>query len=148
MEGGIVFQQSELMVVLGVLVGLTATLLVVIVVVATIYLLKIRREKVEGLVYQAPESVFFSPDGGLVGPESGDQAYQAPAGEAEGPISKAEREYDEAMRIVDRQVERATRQVLMGRGGQAGSASPLKFEDVVSEFAGPHQAAAPGVKDE
>lgn len=148
MEGGIVFQQSELMVVLGVLVGLTATLLVVIGVVATIYLLKIRREKVEGLVYQAPESVFSSPGGGLVGPESGDQAYQAPAGEAEGPISRAAREYDEAMRIVDRQVERATRQVLMGRGGQVGSTSPLKFEDVMSEFIGPHQAAAPGVKDE
>ena len=148
MEGGIVFQQSELMIVLGVLVGLTVTLLVVLGVVATIYLLKIRGENAKGLVYQAPESVFSSPGGGLVGPESGDQAYQAPAGEAEGPISKAEREYDEAMRIVDRQVERATRQVLLGRGAQIGQASRLRFEDVASEFAGPHQAPAPGVKDE
>ena len=148
MEGGIVFQQSELMIVLGILIGLTVTLLVVLGVVATIYLLKIRGENAKGLVYQAPESVFSSPGGGLVGPESGDQAYQAPAGEAEGPISKAEREYDEAMRIVDRQVERATRQVLLGRGGKVGPSKPLKFEDVVSEFAGPHQAPAPGVKDE
>ena len=148
MEEVVVFQQSELLLVFGVLVGFVATLLVVLGIVVTIYLLKIRKESAGGLVYQAPESIFFSPGGGLVGPESGDQAYQAPAGEAEGPISKAEREYDEAMRIVDRQVERATRQVLLGRGGKVGPSKPLKFEDVVSEFAGPHQAPAPGVKDE
>ena len=144
MEGGIVFQQSELMVVFGVLIGFTVTLLVALGVVATIYLLKIRRENAKGLVYQAPESIFFSPDGGFAGPESGDRAYQAPAG----PESARDKGYDEAMRIVDRQVELATRQVLLGRGAQIGQASRLRFEDVASEFSGPHQAAAPGVKDE
>ena len=74
-EGGIVFQQSELMVVFGVLIGLTVALLVVLGVVATIYLLKIRRENAKGLVYQAPENIFFSPGGGFAGPESGDQAH-------------------------------------------------------------------------
>ena len=38
-EGGIVFQQSELMIVLGILIGLTVALLVVLGVVATIRLL-------------------------------------------------------------------------------------------------------------
>ena len=144
MEGGIIFQQSELMVVFGVLIGFTVTLMVVLGVVATIYLLKIRRENAKGLVYQAPESIFFSPGGGFAGPESGDRAYQAPAG----PEPARDKGYDEAMRIVDRQVERATRQVLLGRGAQIGQASRLRFEDVASEFSGPHQAAAPGVKDE
>ena len=144
----VVLSQADLLFALNLAVGALLALALFLFVAASVFFWRAMKRKSENQIYQAPQDIFFSPGCGLVGPESGDQAYQAPAGEAEGPILRAAREYDEAMRIVDRQVERATRQVLLGRGGQVGQASPLKFEDVVSEFAGPHQAAAPGVKDE
>ena len=147
MEGTVVLQQSEVMVVVAVVIGMLVVVAVGCMILAAIVFLRSTRVE-KGVTFQAPMD--FLGEGfaasGFAGMESGSNAFQAPAG-AEAPPTEAEaralREYAEAMAVVDRQVERATRQVLLGK-----PAKPVKLDHEFFGQSGPMQAPAPGVKDE
>ena len=148
MDGTVVLQQSDIVFIVG---GVLFALIVVavgsLILAATVIFRSSRPEA--GGAFQAPMDFLGEGYGlpGSVGTESGGNAFQAPAG-ADAPPTEAEaramREYAEAMAVVDRQVERATRQVLLGRSQQPAKAVKLDHEF----FSGPVQAPAPGVKDE
>lgn len=149
MEGTIVLQQSEIMVAVGVLIGVLVVVAVGCMILAAIMLFRTTRPEPGGS-FQAPMDFlgegFVAP--GFAGMESGSHAFQAPAGDETPPTeaeARALREYAEAMKVVDRQVERATRQVLAGK---SGNLSPVKLDHEFFGQSGPLQAPAPGVKDE
>jgi len=86
-------------------------------------------------------------------PESGTNAYQAGGDKDEDyGLSEAElkaaREYRQAMSVVDKQVDRATTAVLKGKYRPEDKISAQKILMDPEFWNGPHQAAAPGVKDE
>lgn len=148
MDGTVVLQQSDIVFIVG---GVVFALIVVAVgslILAAVLVFRTARPE-NGGAFQAPMDFLGEGYGlpGSVGMESGGNAFQAPAG-ADAPPTEAEarvmREYREAMAVVDRQVERATRQVLMGRTQQPSK--PVKLDHEF--FSGPVQAPAPGVNDE
>lgn len=147
---GVVISQGTLLIAGVVL--FAVLMLVVLVAVVVLVLVFTRMGRVgRGEVFQAPAD-FLREDEltGLAGvfAEGGSRAHQAGMGE-EGPPDpvslKAAREYREAMKVVDRQVERATREVLAGkapaRRGGGAAAGP--------GFVGrPASGGGAGVKDE
>ena len=148
MDGTVVLQQSDIVFIVGVVLFALIVVAVGSLILAATVIFRASRPDVGG-AFQAPMDFLGEGYGlpGSVGTESGENAFQAPAG-AEAPPTEAEarvmREYREAMAVVDRQVERATRQVLTGKTGQSPKPVWLDHEF----FSGPVQAPAPGVKDE
>lgn len=144
---GVVISQDTLLIAGVVL--FAVLMLVVLVAVVVLVLVFTRMGRVgRGDVFQAPADFLREDELAGIFPEGGSRAHQAGMGE-EGPPDpvslKAAREYREAMKVVDRQVERATREVLAGKARPGGAAARLLDPDL---WGGPHQAAAPGVKDE
>lgn len=140
-NGTILVQQSDIVLATFGLV-IFFFLLVLAVFAGAFFFVRLANMPAKGASFQAPMDFLGEDDlPGSIGVESGSHSFQAPDGE-EGPPTEAEvrarKEYREAMNIVDRQVERATRQVLGGK--------PVRLDHEF--FSGPYQATAPGVKDE
>lgn len=150
--GGIVVSQDTLLIAGVVLFAALMLLVLAVIVVGILIFTRMGRVR-GGEVFQAPADFLSEDDlAGMAGvfSEGGTRAHQAGMGDGEvDPAAlKAAREYREAMKVVDRQVERATRAVLDGkRQGGTGQAPVSRLLDP-DFWGGPHQAAAPGVKDE
>lgn len=147
---GIVISRDTLLIAGVVLFAVLMLVMLVAVVVLVLVFTRMGRVG-RGEVFQAPADFLREDElAGLAGvfAEGGSRAHQAGMGEdgPPDPVSlKTAREYREAMKVVDRQVERATREVLAGKARSVAVNGRLLDPDL---WSGPHQAAAPGVKDE
>lgn len=163
MEEVVLLQTKSVLIVFG-LVAVFFVFLALLVMLVGLFFVRLSRQSASGGVYQAASDLDAG-DEGYVTSEGGTHAFQAPGGgvdEEDERSARERRDYDEAQKVLDLQVRRATEAILRDRRatgailsdrGGADMRGPgrvdLNDPGFWTDGAGvPHQAKAPGVKDE